>query len=200
MANSENHSEEDLLKALRKGKVPDAAIRQLYLSYFGMVSAYIRQNTGNQQDEEDIFQEVIMIFIELVQKQKFREESSIRSILYSITRHVWLNELKRKRRALKREVRFEREKEGSQQEWTAQLADHESKAELMRMIDSLGETCKKVLLSFYYDGLSMREILGNLNYQNEQVLRNKKYKCMKQLEQILAAKPNLIQQFKSTLL
>ena len=37
----------------------------------------------------------------------------------------------------------------------------------------------------------MKEILQNLDYENEQVVRNKKYKCLKQLEQMMSGQPVL---------
>jgi hypothetical protein len=45
----------------------------------------------------------------------------------------------------------------------------------------------------------MRDILKTLNYENEQVVRNKKYKCLKQLEQMLTGQPALAKSLKSLL-
>jgi hypothetical protein len=42
--------------------------------------------------------------------------------------------------------------------------------------------------------------LQTLNYENEQVVRNKKYKCLKQLEQMMMAEPDLVKNLKSALL
>jgi RNA polymerase sigma factor (sigma-70 family) len=194
------YSDTELLRALQQQKPPDSAIRHLYVSYFEMAAAYIRQNSGNQQDAEDIFQEVVINFIELVQKQRFRGDTSINNFLYSITRHIWLNELKRRGRSIRREEKYEREKVRTEAEPGGSPADPEAKAQLMKVIESLGDACKKILLAFYFEGLPMREILGQMDYQNEQVLRNKKYKCMKQLEEMLTANSKLAQLFKSSLL
>ena len=52
----------------------------------------------------------------------------------------------------------------------------------------------------YYEDLSMSEIVLQMpDYQNEQVLRNKKYKCMKQLEQMMQDDEILRTQFKNAL-
>ena len=80
------------------------------------------------------------------------------------------------------------------------IANREQKAQLMGIVDSLGETCKKILLAFYFDNLAMKDILQNLQYENEQVVRNKKYKCLKQLEQMMTAQPQLAKNLKSVLL
>jgi RNA polymerase sigma factor (sigma-70 family) len=200
MGTTGHYSDTDLLFALRQGKPPDSAIRHLYFAFFDTASVYIRQNNGSQQDAEDTFQEVVLIFLDLVQKDRFRGETSINNFLYSIVRHLWLNELKRKGRAQKREQKYERENTETDDPIIGYLAGQEARSQLMQIIENLGETCKKILLAFYYEGLPMREILAQLNYQNEQVLRNKKYKCMKQLEETLSGQKQLIQLFKSAFL
>ena len=40
----------------------------------------------------------------------------------------------------------------------------------------------------------MKEIVLHLHYENEQVVRNKKYKCLKRLEQMINEKPICLQQ------
>jgi hypothetical protein len=45
----------------------------------------------------------------------------------------------------------------------------------------------------------MKEILEATDYENEQVVRNKKYKCLKQLEQMISGNPTLKQNMKSLL-
>ena len=76
------------------------------------------------------------------------------------------------------------------------IVNREMKSQLMQVVDKLGETCKKILLAFYFDNLAMKEILQTLNYENDQVVRNKKYKCLKQLEQMITTAPNLAKNLK----
>ena len=90
-------SDEAVLEALRTNRGMDKAIRYLYHQYYDVLSIYTKQNSGNDQDAEDVFQEVIVTFIELVNQGKFRGESSIKTFLYSLNRHIWLNELKKKK-------------------------------------------------------------------------------------------------------
>jgi RNA polymerase sigma factor (sigma-70 family) len=199
MGKTGDYSDAELVHALQQPKPPDSAIRHLYNAYFETSGGYVKQNSGSQQDAEDTFQEVVINFIELVQQQRFRGETSINNFLYSITRHIWLNELKRRRRAKNREEKYDREQDKTDPEMAAMIADQELREQLMGIIGGLGEACRKILVAFYYEGLSMREILGRMDYQNEQVLRNKKYKCMIQLEQTLAGNARLVEYLKSTL-
>ena len=189
----------EIVSNLRTGDLMDDSIRSLYRDHFDKLTRYILANNGSQQDAEDIFHETIVSFIELVKKDKFRGESSIGTFLYSMNRHAWLNELKRKGRALLREEKFEMNMDRGEADKLQQMAYGEEKQEIARLVASLGDTCKKILLLFYYEERTMKEILDATDYDNEQVVRNKKYKCLKQLEQMLNEKPALKQTLKNLL-
>jgi len=188
------------LQLLRSDAPPDEAIKYLYRTQFGITKAYIIQNAGTEEDAEDIFQEVLLTFIELIKNNKFRGESSVSTFLYAITRNTWLNELKKRGRSKLREEKFEKTKVTTEMDVSHYIANREIKAQLMKVVDELGDTCKKILLAFYFDNLAMKEILQNLQYENEQVVRNKKYKCLKQLEQLMTQQPQLAANLKSVLL
>lgn len=192
-------SDAELLAAISQGTELDAAIKWIYRENFESLAWLVKNNSGNQQDAEDIFQEVVVNFIGIVQRQKFRGESSVRTFLFSMTKHLWLNELKKRYRTEARELKFEKTKDQRQTDISHMIAEREMKKQLMDVVDRLGETCKKILVMYYYDNLSMRDILANLEYDNEQVVRNKKYKCLKQLEQMITSNPSLCQHLKNIL-
>lgn len=194
-----NLPDTELVANLRAGKSMDESIKAIYRNHFESLCWYIMSNSGSRQDAEDVFQEVVLSFIDLVQKDKFRGESTVKTFLFSLNRHTWLNELKRRGRALAREEKYERGQDKTEMDASHYIADREGKAEVARLVGELGETCRKILLLFYYENLSMREILETLHYENEQVVRNKKYKCLKQLEQMITEKPYLKQSLKNLL-
>lgn len=192
-----NFPDPELVANLKAGRRMEESIKELYRNYFDGLCWYIMNNSGSRQDAEDIFQEVLVSFIELVQKDKFRGEASIKTFLFSLNRFTWLNELKRRGRALAREEKYEKAQDRVELDTSQHIAEREGKAEVLRIVGELGETCKKILLLFYYENLSMREILDRTDYETEQVVRNKKYKCLKQLEQMVNANPALKQTLKN---
>lgn len=194
-----NFPDHELVDNLKDGKRMDETIKAIYRSHFDGLSWYIMNNSGSRQDAEDVFQEVVVNFIDLVQKNKFRGESSVKTFLFSLNRHTWLNELKRRGRALAREEKFEKGQERIGADSHAEIADREGRAEVLRLVSELGDTCKKILLLFYYENMSMKEILDATDYENEQVVRNKKYKCLKQLEKMIFEKPALKETLKNLL-
>ncbi len=194
-----NYGDEELLQAIRDDINMDDAIRYLYRNYFNGLRVYVQQNQGSNQDAEDIFQETIVAFIQLVQQNRFRGDASIKTFLFAINKNTWLNELKRKGRAGVREAKFENARETVDEGISHYIAGREARNQVLGIMEKLGEGCKKILLAFYYENLSMKEIIGTMNYENDQVLRNKKYKCLKQLEQMLQAYPALAKTLKEAL-
>src|SRR5450432_3639036 len=192
-------TDQSLIQSLRSDANPDEAIRFLYRTQFRLTAAYIKQNRGTEEDAEDIFQELVLVFIEILKKDKFRGESSVSTFLYALTRNIWLNELNKRGKSKLRDENFEKSKDKVDMDVSHLIVDRETKSQMMQVVDKLGDTCKKILLAFYFENLAMKEILQTLNYENEQVVRNKKYKCLKQLEQMMIAQPVLAKNLKSIL-
>ena len=194
-----NFPDTELVANLQEGTRVDEMIRLIYRDYFAPLCWYVEHNSGTRADAEDMFQEVVVTFIDLVQKNRFRGESSIKTFLFSLNRHTWLNELKRRGRASLREEKFEHAQDRIQEDSGALISKREERQQLLSVVAALGEHCRKILVMYYYDNCTMREILGHTGYDSEQVVRNKKYKCLKQLEKMLNEQPSLKEALKNLL-
>lgn len=199
MQSSRNFSDQELLALIQSYQGIDQSVRYMYSHYHEFLSIYVQQHGGSAEDAEDVFQEVVVAFIDLVQKNKFREESSIKTFLFALNRNIWLNELKKRKRSSTREIKFEEMRPVEEPGIADYIIAREGRQELMDIIGKLGEVCQQILVAYYYKNLSMKEILEQLHYENEQVVRNKKHKCMKQLGELLQANPNLMKNLKTIL-
>ena len=189
-------SDAELLGNLQTGYRMNESIKSIYQDHYGVLSSYILSNNGSQQDAEDIFQDVVVSFIELVRKNKFRGDASVRTFLFAMNKNTWLNELKRKNRAARREAGYDQQQDTAEMDISHFIAGREANQEVMNVVNRLGDACKKILLLFYYENLPFKEIVELTGYENEQVVRNKKYKCLKQLEQLISADPVSMQTLK----
>jgi RNA polymerase sigma factor, sigma-70 family len=196
--NLEIKSDADLIHLLMNAATMQEGIKYMYSSYFDYLRLFIIQNKGNEQDAQDIFQEVLVSFINLVKQQKFRAESSIKTFLYSMNRNLWYNELKKRGRTAIRESKYE-QMATDETSLMSSMEQRETFHQLITIMNALGEDCKKILLLFYYENYSMRDLLEQFNYENEQVVRNKKYKCLKKLEEMIYSKKGLSEQLKNLL-
>ncbi|MBS1664734.1 MAG: sigma-70 family RNA polymerase sigma factor [Bacteroidetes bacterium] len=186
---AERYTDAELISAISSEKDLNPAIHFLYQQYSGATRSFIMSYGGSEQDADDVFQETVVAFIDTVKKGKYRQESSVKTFLASVAKHVWFNDLKKKERAGFREKQYESTRDHEEQDVSHQIGDLEQKQQLRDLLLQLGEACQKVLLLFYYENLSMKEIVDHLPYENEQVVRNKKYKCLQQLTGLIKANP-----------
>jgi len=189
MTNGNMYSDAALLEAIRTRDQLNRAIYFIYQHYSSTISSFIIANNGSPQDGEDIFQETVVTFIDLVQHNKYRGEAAIKTFLVAIARNLWLNELKKRARSDKREKVFENNRETVEADVDQHIAEREIKQQLLTVLNKLGEPCRKILTLFYYENLSMKDIVHHLPYENEQVVRNKKYKCLQHLTGLLKQNP-----------
>ena len=54
---------------------------------------------------------------------------------------------------------------------------------LQKALITLGKKCKEVLTLFYYRGFTIDEIATHLNYENKNVVKSQKSRCIKQLKE-----------------
>ena len=183
------YSDAELITAIGNGDQMNSAIFFIYQQYASTIQSFILANSGTSQDAEDIFQETVVTFIDLVKKNKFRGEAAVKTFLVAIARNLWLNELKKRVHSEKREKLFETSRELTEMDVSQYIADREMKQQFVDVLKKLGESCKKLLMLFYYENLSMKDMLQHLPYENEQVVRNKKYKCLQSLTELIKQNP-----------
>src|SRR5690349_11925365 len=175
-------------------------VRYLYDHYFDDAATEIRLRGGSEDDAADIFQEAVLILIEKIKTGKFRHESSIKTFLVGIARNLWLFEKRTRERRTSREMHYSAT-ENSQintedLEIGERVFSRSNTDAIQTMFKQVGEICSKILIGFYYENSSMKNLLQRFHFDNEQVLRNRKARCMKKLKKLLTEQPELLQQLK----
>lgn len=199
MKKLKEYSTEKIISGIRSKTKINETLQYLYSSHYRYLERYVLHNSGNEDDAADVIQECFLVFIRMIEENKFRQESSVKSYLYSITRNIWITELrKRKSMAMRGEV-YTKEKEVIESDVSISLIKHESHSLIMEVFSELGEKCKSILHRFYYEDLSMKEIMTLENFSNEQVLRNKKHKCLKGLIEKIQSDPTKYTTIKNAL-
>lgn len=168
----------------------------MYEQFFETVETDIRASGGNNQDAADIFQEAVLIAVDKIKSGNFRGDSSVRTFVLGIARNLWLHEKRSRYRRSERETQF-----ASSEETESVIQDrffrvNSSKA-VKALFEQVGEVCSKILTGVYYQKMPMKDLLSRFNYENEQVLRNRKSRCMKKLKELLSNNPALLEQLKN---
>ncbi len=190
------NSDADILDALGSDnlKIRDQGMRHIYTQNYHVISDLIRKNSGTEADAADVFQDAIIVLFEKVSTGQLELNCSIRTYLYSVSRNLWLNKLRRKKKMTINDT--EMTKISIAPKSLEILTNTEFEDSVMRLMDKLKEDCKKILTYVYFDQLKMEAIAELMSFANQQVARNKKAKCLKKLRSIVEASPQLKNEFK----
>lgn len=172
-----------IVEQLRKGN--QQAIRDLYQLSFPACANFIKNNNGTTNDAEDFFQEALVVLYRKVSDSNFQLTSNIKTYLYSITRNLWLNELrKRSKSGLKLVMDDHADKEYilTEEEQVETKQEEEQKHNLIaKAVQNMQGNCKDVLINFYFKKMSLREIAAKMGF-TEQYAKKRRYKCMESLK------------------
>jgi len=164
-------------------KTVDSALTYLYKVSKKTVSRFILRNKGGKQDVDDIFHDGLIAFYNLVRQNKINDETNVEAYLYSICRNMWAKKLKKRKTNVPLSETYD--VVDTEDIQIDNILNGEHKSLIAQILKSLGEECEKILLLFYFEQLKTKEIVKHMHYANDQVLRNKKSKCMKKLRELV---------------
>ncbi|MFH6982951.1 RNA polymerase sigma factor [Marinoscillum sp. 108] len=167
----------EILEKIAKGD--ETALDYLYKKYYRMMTNLVLKNNGTEEEAKDVYQEALLAFWQKAISGKLVLTSKISTFLYSICLNQWRKELDRKSRLSNEEVDSE-EFQGHDQNERYKI--------VMQCISELGDTCKRILTYYYFDGLNMTDIAEKLNFANTDTAKTKKYKCKKKLDSLIKAR------------
>jgi RNA polymerase sigma factor (sigma-70 family) len=183
-----NIDEAQIIQKL-EGPDIDEAVKQLYKLYFFDVADHITYRGGNKEDAADIFQESVIVLIDKIRNMEFRRESSLKTFLRGIAKNLWTAEQRGRDRRKQREEEYTATEEWIEDPDTWRIPVNE----IMEVIEKVGDTCKNILIGFYYENKNMKTLLHEFDFKNEQVLRNRKAICMKRLREMIQSNKALMQ-------
>ena len=169
-------NEKEIFERIRKGD--EKALESLYKKYYRMMTKLVITNSGTEDEARDIYQDALIVFWQKATSGNLVLTSKISTYVYSICQNLWRKELDRKKRL------SNEEKDSS----VSQDMDTAEKEKIIaRCMDQLGDTCKKVLMYYYFDEMSMQDIAEKLGFANTDTAKTKKYKCKKKLDELVKA-------------
>lgn len=189
MKAEEFYSDEQLVAAIRENKNLNKAILFIYQVHADKTSSFLINYGASEQEAQDVFQETVVAFIDIAKKDTYRLDAKIGTFLTAVAKNIWFNEVKKKARSVFREKQFEKGREQVEADVNHYINEREMKQQMSDLLYKLDEPCRKILLLFYYENLSMKEIVQHLPYENEQVVRNKKSKCLQHLTGLVKQHP-----------
>jgi RNA polymerase sigma factor (sigma-70 family) len=173
---SSNMNEKEIFERICKGD--EKALELLYQKYYRMMTKLVITNSGTEEEARDVYQDALIVFWQKATSGNLVLTSKMSTYIYSICQNLWRKELDRKKRL------------SNEEKDTAVHLDTDSNERekiLAKCIDQLGETCKRVLMLYYFEEMSMQDIADKLGFANTDTAKTKKYKCKKKLDELVKA-------------
>ncbi|MDH4092391.1 MAG: sigma-70 family RNA polymerase sigma factor [Cyclobacteriaceae bacterium] len=167
-------NEKEIFERICKGD--EKALEFVYQKYYRMMTKLVITNSGSEEEARDVYQDALVVFWQKATSRNLVLTSKMSTYIYSICQNLWRKELDRKKRL------------SSEEKDTPVMVDTESAEReriLAKCIDQLGETCKKVLMFYYFEEMSMQDIADKLGFANTDTAKTKKYKCKKKLDELV---------------
>lgn len=169
-------SDEQILKGILRHD--NLVLSYIYKQYYYKVNAFIRKNSGSDDDVSDIFQEaIIVIYRKLKENDLLFENRSFETYLFSVCRLLWLKSL--------RNIRAEKEKINESLPFTEEVYDddlnnviekNERYLLYQKHFRNISTDCQKILQMFF-DKVPIREITQVMGFKSEKYVKSRKFKC-----------------------
>jgi RNA polymerase sigma factor (sigma-70 family) len=165
-------------------------ISRLYLQY---KKEFIRFAISRYQMDaatgKEIYQEAFTEFYrKIISGELTQIHHTIKTYLFKIGTNIISNELKK----AKRTVKLENNSQKFYHNTSNEENDRKTIVEIVKnAMNDLSEKCRKLLTLYYFENKKYEELRYILNYKNIDSLKSQKYKCFKQLEQIVKNKYNM---------
>jgi RNA polymerase sigma factor (sigma-70 family) len=171
-----------ILDRIRKGD--EEALVSLYQTNERQVSAFVTRNSGTQDDAEDMLQEALVILWERVQNGRYEHTAKINTFVFATVRNMWLRRLARARREVATDMGSDPTPDNNKSALDEMIETEEATL-VSSALNKLGDPCRKLLLLYYWEELSMDEIAGLMGFANADTVKSKKYQCKKALGNLL---------------
>lgn len=180
----------EILQSIRSGE-NSRVLTYLYKVTLSKVRRYILKNGGNKEQANDIFQDAVVILFNQVRKNKFDEKYAVDAFIYSVSRNLWVNKIRRDRRISNYEDMGMFEDSAVDNGVLSDLITKERSDAVQRLFGKLNEKCRQILHYYNHEGLSMKQISEKLGYQSENVAKTNHYRCKQYLMKLISENKEL---------
>ena len=180
MANNAIHPDQMYIDGLANNN--SAIIQSIYKKFVPKVVSYIRNNSGDEDQAQDVVQEIMILLFNQAKANKLQLSCPFDAYFFLLCKRKWLNELKKaSNKGVTIDEDFTSNNEPTEEMVTQTEAFEEKQQLFDAMFQKLGDKCQELLkLSFTIN--SMEEVAEKLNVTYGYV-RKKKSLCTGQLTQ-----------------
>ncbi|MVM35369.1 hypothetical protein GO755_35430 [Spirosoma sp. HMF4905] len=164
-----------LLNQLRMGN--NQGFDMLYRQCYPSIERFVVQNSGNQDEAKDLFQETLLILLTNLEAPDFLLTSSLKTYVFSISKNLWLKQLKKSARWTSLEDADETCSVVAPTELETPPSAYER---VLAILAQLTIRCQALLAAIFFGRKKIANIVEDDGYASVHSAQNQKYKCLQQ--------------------
>ncbi|MEL7145679.1 MAG: sigma-70 family RNA polymerase sigma factor [Bacteroidota bacterium] len=175
-------SDKDQLQRFLKGD--EVTIKRLYRKVLPAVMKFVLQNSGDQNDAEDVFHEALLVIFKKLSTEGIILSASLDTYIYAICRNLWYKVLRTRKNTF---FDVDLSDRASDEDIIATLGQTEKERLFRKYFLKLDEKCRR-LISLFVKGKSTAEVMAETGYSRGNA-RKKKFDCKKKLIEMIEKDP-----------
>jgi len=168
-------SDEEILEGLKKRD--NRVLQYIYSNHYDIVRQLIINNSGSDDDAEDVFQEaLIIIFKRIKDEGELELTSAFGTYIYSVARLIWLKKLRDLRKMEVTELNREME-EYIEFEEPPPVQDKDLRMAIyQRNLLLIPDDCQQIL-RLTAQNVKARDIADKLGFRSDSYVRKRRHFC-----------------------
>jgi len=164
------------------------ALNKVYLDYKQEFYTFLSRYSATANNLEDIFQDALIVVYENAQAGKLDSlKSSLKTYLFSVGKFMLFKHFRDGTKEIPTEETylFDSYEQAVINDVYKDNGLNKQQQSLLENFKKLGEKCRKILELFYLEGLKLDEITRIQGYDNKDVAKSQKSRCLKSLRQLV---------------
>lgn len=164
-------------------------LNALYTKNFNKIKFFVKRNSGNEADAEDLLQDGMIVLYAKIREKNFKLTASIDTYLFAICKNLWFKKL--------RDQNYEVSLDELNSNDFKDSIDHSTEKEisykerLKILLTRITKHCNKLIHDMFYREKSVNQVQKEYGYSSPHNAQNQKYKCVEQLKKAKKQEENL---------
>jgi RNA polymerase sigma factor (sigma-70 family) len=162
-------------------RVCETDFETLYEDCFPAVALFVSKMQGSLEDAKDLFHDALVIYHEKNSEENLEIRVSTQAYIVGIAKHLWIRKFKDDRKKVSLD----------HIDFITIPADYfpaVNANRLLTLLESTGTKCLELLRAFYYQRLSVKDLIERFGYSTEHSASVQKYKCIEKARETLKQK------------
>lgn len=157
-------------------------ITRLYHEYRDEFLRNTAKYSLTEEERIDIYQDAFVVMYEGIKYGKITVEKTLKHYLFGVGRNMIIDKIHQKIKERELHSQLSEQKTPIDTSFYDLSPLNDKQDKIRKAINSLSEKCKEIVILFYYRKYSIDAIMHAMNYQNENVTKSHKSRCLKTLK------------------